>query len=379
MIQRLSFTSRAHAGRQARPLHASPSSLVPQTLKEMESSTEQPMILSREEMKARQRALEGLGIPSFSQACMAVSPLNRSQAKTLQLNIGLYCNQACTHCHVESSPKRTEMMSRETADACIRLMTAGVTHLKTVDLTGGAPELNAQFRHLVLAARGLGMEVIDRCNLTVLLEPGQEDLASVLADNRVHVIASLPCYSTKNVDQQRGAGVFERSIQALKMLNRLGYGVDESLKLDLVYNPSGAFLSPSQSKLEPAYKQELAEAHGIVFNNLFCLNNMPIKRFADMLIRRNQLDDYMSLLASAFNPSAAEGVMCRDTVSVGWDGKIYDCDFNQQLDLPIDGSSDVHELSSLEELTSRRIVTGPHCYGCTAGEGSSCGGQVAAS
>ena len=354
-------------------------SLIPQTLLEMGSNSETPMPSSREEMKARQRALDGLGIPSFSETCMAnpnISPLHRSTARTLQLNIGLYCNQACTHCHVESSPKRKEMMDRATADHCIRLMKTGRSHLRTVDLTGGAPELNSEFRHLVVNARALGLEVIDRCNLTVLLEPGQEDLPSFLARNKVHIVASLPCYSTKNVDQQRGAGVFERSIRGLQILNELGYGQDESLQLDLVYNPSGAFLSPSQSKLESAYKQELKEAHGITFNRLFALNNMPIKRFADYLIKRGQLEEYMSLLASAFNPSAVDGLMCRETVSVGWDGQIFDCDFNQQLSLPIESSTNVQQLNSLDDLSCLKIVTGPHCFGCTAGEGSSCGGQV---
>ncbi|MEW5299162.1 MAG: hypothetical protein WDW36_002203 [Sanguina aurantia] len=376
--------------------------------------------LTREEKKKRQRSLDALGAPSFYAVAkkQGVSPLVRRAASTLQLNIGLYCNQACNHCHVESSPKRTEMMDLKTATRCVELM-KGSSTITTVDITGGAPELNAQFRFLVTSARALGLEVLDRCNLTVLLEPGQEDLHNFLAENKVHVVASLPCYSASNVDKQRGAGVFERSIAALQLLNSVGYGVEGSdLKLDLVYNPGGPFLAPAQAVLESSYKQELSDAHGIVFNRLFALNNMPIKRYVDFLQRRDQLDNYMQLLLQNFNPAAAEGIMCRDTVSVGWDGRLYDCDFNQQLELAMmqpsaqgptqhsgSGSSSGSEGSStethspggggggggtggvkstptvfsvggLDELTGWTIRADNHCFGCTAGSGSSCTGAT---
>eukprot|EP00775_Hariotina_reticulata_P010741 gene10742-10897_t len=266
-----------------------------------------------------------------------IPPLRRQTTTALQLNIGLYCNQACSHCHVESSPVRTEMMDEATAQRCLHLLAAS-NDVTCLDITGGAPELNSQFRPLVQAARALSpdLTIIDRCNLTVLCEPGQEDLAGFLAQHRVRVVASLPCYGADNVDKQRGRGVFDRSIQGLKALNAVGYGQPGTgLVLDLVYNPGGAFLAPPQDKLQPAYKQELAEAYGIHFNSLLCLNNMPIKRFADWLIRQDQLSAYMAQLVEAFNPGAVTGVMCHNTLSVAWDGRLYDCDFNQQLELPL--------------------------------------------
>eukprot|EP00798_Chlamydomonas_sp_ICE-L_P030330 gene30330-35323_t len=376
-------------------------SLIPQTLEDMEEDSEFQLhlaelkakgqaALTREERVKRQRSLDTLGVPSFYAMSKekGVKPLVRKPAAILQLNIGLYCNQACTHCHVESSPKRTEMMDRKTAERCVELMKLGVADgsLSTVDITGGAPEMNA---YLVEEARALGLEVIDRCNLTVLMEPGwtKDELPAFLANNKVRVVASLPCYGAEKVDKQRGAGVFERSIEALKILNNLGYGVPGSgLGLDLVYNPSGDFLAPAQAKLEALYRVELKESHGIVFNSLFCLNNMPIKRFADFLLKRNKMDDYMQLLVNSFNPSAADGVMCRDTVSVGWDGRMYDCDFNQQLELPVQlgaaaaaaapGGPTVFDIASLADLTGRPILCDNHCYGCTAGAGSSCQGST---
>ncbi|KAL4443396.1 hypothetical protein ABPG75_011133 [Micractinium tetrahymenae] len=371
-------------------------SLVPETLEQLAADEDLQQLharvaevgqaaLTREEAKLRQRSLDKLGVPPFGQVLKAAgcSPLVRGQAAILQLNIGLYCNQACRHCHVESSPVRTEMMSREVAERCIRLLerscvaSGGSVH--TLDLTGGAPELTPQFRYLVQEARRLGVEVIDRCNLTVLLEPGQEDLAQFLADNRVRVVASLPCYSPENVNKQRGGGVFERSIKGLQMLNALGYGQPGSgLQLDLVYNPGGVFLAPPQSKLEPAYKQELADSFGIAFNLLLCLNNMPIKRWADHLVKEGRLEEYMQLLVDSFNPAAAEGLMCRDTLSVGWDGSLYDCDFNQQLGLGLPHSSrrTVFDLESLEDLTGGAIAVDSHCFGCTAGAGSGCQGST---
>ncbi|KAI7837484.1 hypothetical protein COHA_008675 [Chlorella ohadii] len=261
------------------------------------------------------------------------------------------------------------MMSRQVAERCVQLMEASASSLSTVDITGGAPELMPQFRYLVQEARRLGLQVIDRCNLTVLLEPGQEDTAQFLADHQVRVVASLPCYSAENVNTQRGGG----------MLNAAGYGQPGSgLHLDLVYNPGGAFLAPPQSKLEPAYKQELAEHYRVTFNSLLCLNNMPIKRWADQLVKEGKLEEYMRLLVDAFNPAAAEGLMCRDTISVGWDGRLYDCDFNQQLELglPHPQHRTVFDIDSLAELTGGRIALGSHCFGCTAGAGSGCQGAT---
>ncbi|KAL6753379.1 Fe-S oxidoreductase [Haematococcus lacustris] len=408
-------------------------SLVEETLQDMDKDAEfqqhladlaarGQLELSREERKRRQRSLERINTPSFYSVCQAngVPPLVRGSARTLQLNIGLYCNQACTHCHVESSPKRMEMMDRATADQCLVLLREAVPlGLHTLDITGGAPELNSQFRYLVEQARAAGVpEIIDRCNLTVLLEPGQEELPAFLAQYRVRVVASLPCYSEKNVDNQRGSGVFERSIAGLQLLNKQGYGQPGSgLVLDLVYNPSGPFLAPAQAKLEESYRTELREAFGIEFSHLIALNNMPIKRYADWLMRRGKLDEYMQLLVDNFSPaSAGAGLMCRDTVNVGWDGAVFDCDFNQQLQLSVQpppgwapgqvaahtaAGSDavtaegsvpateaapstwlrksgvtVHQLRSLSELKDWRIACDNHCFGCTAGSGSSCGGQA---
>jgi len=265
-------------------------------------------------------------------------------------------------------------MSHEVAEQCVSLLDSS-PGVETVDLTGGAPELCPEFTYLVKEARARGKQVIDRCNLTVLLEPGQEGLAQFLAEHQVRVVASLPCYSKENVDSQRGGGVFHRSIEGLKMLNSVGYGVAGSgLHLDLVYNPGGVFLAPSAESLEDAYKQELKDAYGITFNSLLCLNNMPIKRWADELIRRGEMETYMEMLVNAFNPGAGEGLMCRDTVSIGWDGSVYDCDFNQQLDLGV--PTTVFDMKSLDDLTGRDITVASHCYGCTAGSGSGCQGQL---
>lgn len=373
-------------------------SLIPETLDDMKQDIEfqetQRKLkefgqnqLTREERRARQRSLDSLGVPEFASKLKSqkVSPLIRSPAKIFQLNIGLYCNQACSHCHVESSPLRTEMMDRKIADRCIELMKTS-NSIETVDLTGGAPELNSQFRHLVINARKLGLEVIDRCNLTVLLEPGQEDLVGFLAEHKVHVVASLPCYSETNVNEQRGRGVFERSILGLQKLNSAGFGIPGSgLDLDLVYNPNGDFLAPDQSTLEEAYHQELKETYNIQFTRLLCLNNMPIKRFADYLVRNKKLESYMELLTQNFNAQAGERLMCRDTISVSWDGHIYDCDFNQQLALhakppaPQNGngmSLTIFDLESLDDMTGWKIAYDNHCYGCTAGSGCGCQGAL---
>lgn len=303
--------------------------------------------------------------------------LQRARVTTLQINVGKRCNQACHHCHVEAGPKRTEMMTTETVDQLVRLIDATPT-LELVDITGGAPELNPNFRRLVIEARKRQLQVIDRCNLTILYEPGQEDLAEFLADQRVAVTASMPCYSAKNVDAQRGHGVFDKSIAALQRLNALGYGVANSdLALDLVYNPVGPFLPPDQAKLEADYKRELRSAFGIEFNRLLTITNMPISRFAHALERAGQRAEYMGLLVNHFNPATIEGLMCRSLISVGYDGQVYDCDFNQMLETAAPGPhKTIWDIESLNAFDGNDIATAAHCYGCTAGAGSSCGGAL---
>lgn len=301
--------------------------------------------------------------------------LCRDTITVLQINVGKRCNQACHHCHVEAGPKRSEMLQATTADRLIQLL-ASAPHVHTVDITGGAPELNPNFRRLVTAARDAGKTVIDRCNLTVLFEPGQQDTAQFLADNEVAIVASLPCYSEKNVDAQRGRGVFEQSIAALQLLNRLGYGT--RLPLDLVYNPVGAFLPPSQAALEQDYRTKLRADFGIEFTRLLTITNMPISRFLHALERDGQAEAYQQLLIDAFNPQAVENLMCRSMVSVGWDGRLYDCDFNQMLEMRLPGvAATIWEIDALDAI-DRRIAVGGHCFGCTAGAGSSCGGALAA-
>jgi radical SAM/Cys-rich protein len=306
-------------------------------------------------------------------------PLTRGTVETLQVNVGKRCNQACHHCHVDAGPKRTEMMTRETAERVLELLSASPS-VETVDITGGAPELNPNFTRLVEGARRLGRKVIDRCNLTVLFEPGMESMPDLFVREHVELTCSLPCYTVKNVDQQRGKGVFDKSIEALRMLNRRGYGVDRSdLVLNLVYNPVGAFLPPPQSKLEADYKRELGAAFGIEFHHLFTITNMPIKRFAADLARAGKQREYMGLLINHFNPATVEGLMCRSLVSVGWEGTLYDCDFNQMLEIPLPAAKPptIHDVESLDELAGRPIATASHCFGCTAGAGSSCGGETA--
>lgn len=284
---------------------------------------------------------------------------------------------ACHHCHVEAGPKRTEIMPEAVVSRLLELLAAS-PQIRTVDLTGGAPELNPHFRALVEAATKLGRHVLDRCNLTVLFEPGLTDLPEFLAAHRVEIVASLPCYSADNVEKQRGKGAFDKSIEALRRLNSLGYGVPGSnLNINLVYNPVGPFLPPAQEKLEAQYKVELREHFGISFNRLLTITNMPIKRFAHALLRDGKLETYMSLLVSHFNAKAVPGIMCRDLVSVGHDGSLYDCDFNQMLELPIaNTATSIWDISSFADLTGRKIATGDHCFGCTAGAGSSCGGAL---
>jgi radical SAM/Cys-rich protein len=323
-------------------------------------------------------------------------PLRRRRLTTLQVNLGYRCNQSCLHCHVDAGPKRCEEMTPETLDELLAFLRRA--DLALLDITGGAPELNQVFRPLVVAARGLGMRVMDRCNLTILEEPGQEDLADFLAEHEVEVIASLPCYLQENVDAQRGSGTFEASLRGLRALNARGYGrADGRLSLSLVYNPIGASLPPAQCALEAEYKRELKARYGIEFNHLLTLANMPIRRFGSLLQSTRQFDDYLGLLKSAHQAANLEAVMCRDLISVDWQGYLYDCDFNQMLDLPlrqIQGQShgqdheDDHrqaeqqrlhlrELTSVELLRDRPIQVGDHCYGCTAGQGSSCSGALA--
>jgi radical SAM/Cys-rich protein len=305
-------------------------------------------------------------------------PLRASGIQVLQVNVGKLCNQTCRHCHVDAGPDRREVMSRETMQDCLNVLAR--TSIPTLDITGGAPELNPHFRWLVGEATRLGRHVIDRCNLTVLLSPGYQDLPQFFAEQRVEVVASLPCYLPENTDAQRGVGVFDKSIAALRRLNEVGYGLDDSgLVLTLVFNPVGPSLPPVQAGLEAAYHRELKERHGVVFNRLYTITNMPISRFLDDLVQQGRYDQYMQKLIEAYNPEAAKGVMCRTTLSVGWDGGLFDCDFNQMLDLRLAPGLPGHIRDfDLMHLEHRPIVTGQHCYGCTAGCGSGCQGAVLA-
>ena len=304
--------------------------------------------------------------------------LPRRGLTTLQVNLGYRCNQSCLHCHVNAGPQRRESMSRGTADDVLAFLRAG--GITTLDLTGGAPELNPQFRRLVREARGLGIHVIDRCNLSILEEPGQEGLAAFLARHHVEVVASLPCYVEENVDGQRGVGVYTRSIHALRRLNALGYGKPQTGRvLNLVYNPTGPFLPPPQCSLEADYRRELRARFDIVFDRLYTLTNLPIQRFGSTLVSRGHFEDYMRLLKSAYRPENLDQLMCRDLVSVDWQGRVYDCDFNQMLGLPLHrGGRPRPHIRDLigQDLQGNPIVVADHCYGCTAGQGSSCGGAL---
>ncbi|MCP9927733.1 arsenosugar biosynthesis radical SAM (seleno)protein ArsS [Cyanobium sp. CH-040] len=329
-----------------------------------------------------------LPAPSCSPACepsggsepapAAFPALRRGRPATLQVNLGYRCNQSCSHCHVNAGPSRTEMMDAATLALVPAVLRA--RGMGTLDVTGGAPELHPGFRELVVAARQLGVTVIDRCNLTILSEPGQEDLADFLADQGVTVVASLPCYSAANVDQQRGDGVFARSIAGLRRLNALGYGAEGSgLELDLVYNPQGPSLPPPQAALEADYRRELAAHFGIRFNRLYTITNMPIQRFAAVLRQQGRLESYMELLRASHNPANLDQVMCRSTISVDWRGLLYDCDFNQMLALPMPGPwRHLRELLE-HDPTEEPIAVAEHCFGCTAGAGSSCGGALSGS
>ncbi|MBS0206702.1 MAG: arsenosugar biosynthesis radical SAM protein ArsS [Planctomycetes bacterium] len=304
------------------------------------------------------------------------SPLRADGIRVLQLNLGKLCNQTCRHCHVDAGPDRREIMTRQTVEQCLEILKQ--TDIPTLDLTGGAPEMNPEFRWLVAQARSLQRHVIDRCNLTILSANGYEDLPEFLASHAVEIVASLPCYLPENTDRQRGAGVYQKSIAALQRLNQLGYGIPGTgLILTLVFNPGGASLPPAQESLEEAYRRELRSRHGIEFTRLFTITNMPISRFLDDLLQSGQFEPYLQKLIDAFNPLAVDAVMCRTTLSVDWTGRLYDCDFNQMLELPVSTEVPQH-VSDFDgsQLGRRIIATGRHCFGCTAGAGSSCQGRT---
>ena len=308
---------------------------------------------------------------------IAFPAIRRGKLATLQVNVGYRCNQSCFHCHVNAGPNRTEEMTGDIADLVLDFLRR--RKIAALDITGGAPELNPHFRRLVREARKLRAKVMDRCNLTILEQPGQEDLAEFLASEHVEVVASMPCYLQDNVERQRGKGVFEGSIRGLKRLNSLGYGRDPNLVLNLVYNPQGPSLPPPQASLEVDYKRVLGERYGIVFNKLFVLANMPIQRFGSMLISKGELNDYIELLRDGHLDANLDGVMCRSLISVDWRGYVYDCDFNQMLDLPMARRQRqrVHLTDLLDDtIDGNPIRVAGHCYGCTAGQGSSCGGAL---
>ncbi|MCB1024082.1 MAG: arsenosugar biosynthesis radical SAM protein ArsS [Acidobacteria bacterium] len=303
--------------------------------------------------------------------------LRSSEIETLQVNVGKLCNQACKHCHVDASPTRTEVIQRKTIDECLRVLQE--SKIATLDITGGAPELIPDFRYFVIEARKIGVKVMVRHNLTVMFEPGFEQLPEFFAENGVVIISSLPYFTDSQTDAQRGEGVFGKSIEALRRLNAVGYGIDENFELDLVYNPVGAFLPPEQSAIEADFKRELKSRYGISFNRLFTITNMPIARYLDWLRRSGNEKTYMNKLVNAFNGQTVEGLMCRNTLSVDWLGNLYDCDFNQMLEIPVaeNAPRTIFEFS-FEQFSDREIMTNSHCFGCTAGSGSSCGGTVTA-
>jgi radical SAM/Cys-rich protein len=327
------------------------------------------------DVATQRAALEALALArSFDEAL--TEPLRATDISVLQMNVGKRCNQACHHCHVDAGPDRPEVMPPDVVDACLRFLEA--SDIPTLDVTGGAPELHPQFRDIVRRARAAGRHVMDRCNLTITRLPAYADLPEFFAEHEVEIVASLPSYSPRQTDAQRGDGVFGDSIAALRRLNAVGYGVEDSgLLLHLVTNPVGAYLPGSQAALEITWKRELRRLHGVTFNRLYTITNMPISRFLQFLIDSGNLEGYMSRLTAAFNPAAVEGLMCRYTLSVGWDGRLYDCDFNQMLDLGTASEAPQTIFNATPaSLAARRIVTGPHCFGCTAGAGSSCGGTT---
>ncbi|MEZ5427598.1 MAG: arsenosugar biosynthesis radical SAM protein ArsS [Pyrinomonadaceae bacterium] len=303
--------------------------------------------------------------------------LRSTEVEILQVNVGKLCNQACKHCHVDASPKRTEIMTRETIDDCLRVLRE--CRISTIDITGGAPEMNPDFRYLIIGAGEIGAHIMVRHNLTVMFEEGREDLPEFFAENDVEVVSSLPYFLERQTDAQRGTGVFAKSVEALKRLNAVGYGIEGSgLLLNLVYNPVGAFLPPAQAAIESDFRRELKSRYDISFNNLYTITNMPIARFLDWLRRSGNEAGYMDKLVNAFNPATVEGLMCRNTLSVDWLGNLYDCDFNQMLEIPVSAlaGKTIRDFSP-EKFSGREIMTAAHCFGCTAGAGSSCGGTVA--
>jgi radical SAM/Cys-rich protein len=342
-----------------------------------------PSLLSRAHPlavpQAQLGALAATGVPSFDDvlARHGREPLEARSIEVLQVNVGKLCNQTCAHCHVDAGPDRREVMSRETAEQVLELLRRHA--IPTLDVTGGAPELNPQFRYLAAEAAALGRRVIDRCNLSVLLLPAQRDLVPFLKQHRVEVTASLPSFRASGTDAQRGEGVFEKSLEALRLLNAAGYGRGGGLVLNLVHNPVGTFLPGDQASLERDYRRELEARHGVVFDRLYAITNMPISRFLEHLDRTGNLQRYMELLVSSFNPRAADGVMCRTYLSVGWDGALYDCDFNQMLAMPANHGAPqtLPALLAAGGALPRRVITDRHCFGCTAGAGSSCAGTVA--
>ena len=319
-----------------------------------------------------------IGVKPFSKAIqdMGLKDLRPTSLDIFQVNVGKMCNQVCNHCHVDAGPDRKEIMTRETMQECLDALKG--SSIKTVDLTGGAPEMNPDFRWFVEELTALGMHVIVRCNLTIILANKKyHDLPEFFKKNKIEVVSSLPYFAARRTDAQRGEGVFEKSIKALKMLNEVGYGMPNSeLKLNLVFNPSGAILPGDQSELEKEFKQKLMEGWGVHFHELFAITNLPVSRFLAYLVSSGNYEQYMSELAHAFNPTAALGVMCRNTISVGWDGYLYDCDFNQMLELKVAAKSQHVRDFNTQELEKRTIILNQHCYGCTAGAGSSCGGTV---
>ena len=324
--------------------------------------------------------VDSIGIDSFEQRMetLGLNPLRPTGIDVFQVNVGKMCNQVCKHCHVDAGPDRKEIMTKETMQLCLDALKG--TTISTVDLTGGAPEMNPNFRWFVEELSAMGMQIIVRCNLTIILaNPKFNDLPEFFKKHKINVVSSLPYFTAKRTDAQRGDGVFGQSIKALKMLNEVGYGQEGSnLKLDLVYNPSGAFLPDDQKGLELTFKEKLEKGYGIAFNDLYAITNLPVSRFLDYLINSGKYEEYMEELANAFNPAAAANVMCRNTVSVGWDGYLYDCDFNQMLDLKIGGNAPDHIRDfDAQSLAEREIIINQHCYGCTAGAGSSCGGTLA--
>jgi radical SAM/Cys-rich protein len=327
--------------------------------------------------EAQRRRLAGIPLSRTFETALASAdllPLRPTRIEILQVNVGKRCNQTCRHCHVDAGPDRTEVMPRAVVDAVLAFLERH--RIPTLDITGGAPELHPDFRELVQRAAALGSHVMHRCNLTAVLLPNYADIPALLARHRVEVVASLPYFQARETDAQRGAGVFEESIEALRRLNALGYGRGQGLLLNLVTNPVGTFLPGDQAALERRWKGEMLRRWGVRFDRLYTITNMPISRFLEFLESTGRTEEYLRQLADAFNPAAAAGVMCRNTLSVGWDGRLYDCDFNQMLDLPAAGGADIFT-ATLEALERRAIALGPHCYGCTAGGGSSCGGAVA--